>query len=68
MEEIKQNDFNLNISRYVSTAKPEPNIDSKAVHQELEAIDKQIVTAREKHNWGWMMCNIKVDTVRTTLA
>jgi type I restriction enzyme M protein len=32
MEEIEQNDFNLNITRYVSTAKAEPEIDLQQVH------------------------------------
>ena len=31
MEEIEKNDFNLNISRYVSTAKPEEKIDLRAI-------------------------------------
>ncbi|MCZ5658546.1 N-6 DNA methylase [Escherichia coli] len=35
MEEIEKNDFNLNISRYVSTAEPEEEINLTAVHAEL---------------------------------
>lgn len=30
MEEIEKNDFKLNISRYVSTAKPENKIDLRS--------------------------------------
>ncbi|MCR9289059.1 MAG: type I restriction-modification system subunit M [Bacteroidetes bacterium] len=50
MEEIKNNDYNLNISRYVSTAKPEKQIDLLEVHNELEKIEEKIVNAAEEHN------------------
>ncbi|CAI07588.1 Type I site-specific deoxyribonuclease,methylase subunit [Aromatoleum aromaticum EbN1] len=50
MEEIEKNDFNLNISRYVSTAVAEEEVDLKAVHQQLVDIEKQIVKAKDKHN------------------
>lgn len=50
MEEIEKNDFNLNISRYVSTAKPEKQIDLAAVNQSLAEIEKNIVSATAKHN------------------
>lgn len=50
MEEIEQNDFNLNISRYVSTAKTVEKIDLKAVNKELVDIEKKAREAAEKHN------------------
>jgi len=50
MEEIEKNDFNLNISRYVSTATSEQPIDLKKVHAELVAIEAKAKTARDKHN------------------
>ena len=50
MDEIIGNDYNLNISRYVSTAKPEPEIDLAATHDELVEIEKSIQQAKEKHN------------------
>src|SRR5699024_7696849 len=50
MAEIGKNDYNLNISRYVSTAKPEPQVDLAAVHDELVAIDRRIDAAAEKYN------------------
>ncbi|MDQ6989634.1 MAG: type I restriction-modification system subunit M [Mariprofundaceae bacterium] len=50
MEEIEKNDFNLNISRYVSTAKPEEKIDLGQVHKELFALEAKIATAEGKHN------------------
>lgn len=50
MEEIEKNDFNLNISRYVSTAKPEKIIDIQAVNTELVDLEKKIVAANQRHN------------------
>uniref|UniRef100_UPI004057B009 N-6 DNA methylase n=1 Tax=Candidatus Electrothrix sp. TaxID=2170559 RepID=UPI004057B009 len=50
MEEIKENDYNLNISRYVSTARPEPEIDLSATHKELIEIEKEIRASTAKHN------------------
>lgn len=50
MEEIVANDYSLNISRYISTAKQEKEIDLKAVHTELLGLEQQIQAATEKHN------------------
>ncbi|MCA3174871.1 MAG: type I restriction-modification system subunit M [Burkholderiales bacterium] len=50
MAEIEKNDFNLNISRYISTAVGEEEIDLSAVHAELVEIQKTIETATVKHN------------------
>jgi len=50
MAEIEKNEFNLNISRYVSTAKPEPIIDLQAVHTTLVDLDAQIASATARHN------------------
>jgi len=50
MAEIEKNDYNLNISRYISTAVAEEEIDLQATNQELVAIEKEIQTARDKHN------------------
>ena len=50
MAEISKNDFNLNISRYISTATAEPEIDLQAVHAELCALDQSIREARDNHN------------------
>ncbi|HBN6300420.1 type I restriction-modification system subunit M [Vibrio sp. M260121] len=50
MEEIEKNDFNLNISRYVSTAKAEPKVNLEAEHQKLVNIEKDINEALDKHN------------------
>jgi len=50
MEEIEKNDFNLNISRYVSTAVGDAEIDLAATHLDLVEIDKTIAAAKQKHN------------------
>ena len=49
MEESK-NDFNLNISRYVSTAKSEEQIDLQAVNAELFKLSQNMNAASDKHN------------------
>jgi len=50
MPEIEKNDYNLNITRYISTALPEEKIDLTAVNQELHAIETKIETAKNSHN------------------
>lgn len=50
MEEIEQNGFNLNISRYVSTAVAEERIDLAAVNAELIELEAQIEAAKKRHN------------------
>jgi type I restriction enzyme M protein len=50
MAEIEKNDFNLNISRYVSTAVAEAEIDLSETHKELTQAQKAVQAAKEKHN------------------
>jgi type I restriction enzyme M protein len=50
MEEIEKNDFNLNISRYISTATAEEEIDLAATHAGLLDIENRIREATAKHN------------------
>jgi type I restriction enzyme M protein len=50
MKEIAENDYNLNISRYVSTAETEAEIDLAETHQQLVDLDAEIQTARDKHD------------------
>ncbi len=50
MAEIEKNDFNLNISRYISTAVADVEIDLTATHQQLVSIEVDIKTAKDKHN------------------
>ncbi|MFG6685106.1 type I restriction-modification system subunit M [Mariniflexile sp. HNIBRBA6329] len=50
MEEIKKNGYNLNISRYVSTAEDEVQIDLDAVNEKLTSINEQIEIKTKEHN------------------
>ena len=50
LEEIERNGYNLNISRYVSTAMPEEEIDLNATHDELVMLEKEIKKAKDEHN------------------
>ena len=50
MAEIKKNDFNLNISRYISTATAEKEINLTETHNELVEIEKDVQDATRKHN------------------
>jgi type I restriction enzyme M protein len=50
MAEIEKNDFNLNISRYISTAQAEEQIDLLVINQEMKALERQIGQAKDNHN------------------
>jgi type I restriction enzyme M protein len=50
MAEIEKNEFNLNISRYISTATAEEEIDLATTHADLVRIEEAITTATNKHN------------------
>ncbi|MCZ6802693.1 MAG: type I restriction-modification system subunit M [Proteobacteria bacterium] len=50
MEEIEKNDFNLNISRYVSTAKSVPIVDLQAVNADLIDLENKAQSAADIHN------------------
>ena len=50
MQEIIDNDYNLNISRYVSTAETETEIDLSAVHGQLIDIENALTDAKRRHN------------------
>src|SRR5690606_33635961 len=51
LDEIeREHDFNLNISRYVSTSGAEQEVDLADVHGELDALQQKIQTAAETHN------------------
>ncbi|NLX18632.1 MAG: SAM-dependent DNA methyltransferase, partial [Desulfobulbus sp.] len=46
--EIKENDFNLNIPRYVDTFEEEDEIDIDAVQVEIEELEKELDAVRVK--------------------
>ena len=47
-DEIKENDFNLNIPRYVDTFEEEEEIDLKAVQKEIEQLEGELSEVRKK--------------------
>lgn len=50
MERIEKEGFNLNISRYVSTAEVEKVVDLNAVNSELISLEQKIYAATKRHN------------------
>lgn len=50
LQEIKKNEYNLNITRYVNLSKEEEQIDLLAINRELKKINMQIENARNRHN------------------
>ena len=46
--EIKENDFNLNIPRYVDTFEEEEEIDIDAVQVEIDDLEKELASVRVK--------------------
>ena len=50
LKEIKENGYNLNITRYVNLSKDEEIIDLKKVSEQLDEIEKEIIKARDLHN------------------
>ncbi|WKN28456.1 type I restriction-modification system subunit M [Apilactobacillus kunkeei] len=47
-DEIKENDFNLNIPRYVDTFEPEPDIDINEVKQNIADLDAEIAKVQKE--------------------
>jgi type I restriction enzyme M protein len=50
MQEIEENDFNLNITRYVSVAQDVEDIDLAHVHRQLQEVSAQSDSAKKRHN------------------
>jgi type I restriction enzyme M protein len=50
MERIEKEGYNLNISRYISTAVADEEIDLQAVNEELLSLTQSIEKAKAKHN------------------
>jgi type I restriction enzyme M protein len=46
-EVADDNEFNLNISRYVETFEPEPEVNLKAVREEIASLEEQIASTRK---------------------
>ena len=50
MERIEKEGYNLNISRYISTAQAEEEIDLQTTHADLVILTQNAEAARDKHN------------------
>ncbi|MCB2196980.1 MAG: type I restriction-modification system subunit M [Bacteroidetes bacterium] len=48
LEELKENDFNLNIPRYVDTFEEEPEVDIKDVQSEITTLEKELVDVQNE--------------------
>ena len=48
MEEIAENEYNLNIPRYVDTFEEEEPVDIKAVQQEIEKLEGELIEVRNE--------------------
>lgn len=48
LNEIAENEFNLNIPRYVDTFEPEPEVDIPAVKEEIAAIEKELARVEKE--------------------
>ena len=48
LAEIEENDYNLNIPRYVDTFEEEEPVDIKAVQQEIEKLEDELVEVRKE--------------------
>ncbi|MDE2675319.1 MAG: type I restriction-modification system subunit M [Paracoccaceae bacterium] len=50
MDEIRENGYNLNITRYVSTAREEEQVDLSETHSDVAEAEKKIQEASSRHN------------------
>ncbi len=50
LDEVRSNDYNLNIPRYVDTSEPEKEVDLPAVRQRILVLEEQLATNKVKMN------------------
>ncbi len=48
IEEIRENEFNLNIPRYVDTFEPEPEVDIPKVRKEIAKLEKELAAVQKE--------------------
>ncbi len=48
VEEVKENDFNLNIQRYVDTSEAEEEIDIAAIQKEIDELENELAEVRKE--------------------
>lgn len=64
-KEIEENEFNLNIPRYVDTFEPEPEIDIASVQMEIDEIERQLSFKRQEINKHLASLKIRSSTSGT---
>ena len=47
-DDIRENEYNLNLPRYVDTFEEEPEIDIRAVQKEIEELEKELAAVEKK--------------------
>ena len=47
-EELEENEFNLNIPRYVDTFEEEDEVDIAAVQQEIDTLEEELARVQEE--------------------
>ena len=58
-DEIKENDFNLNIPRYVDTFEEEEEIEIRVVQQEIDELDTELAVVQEQ--MAAYLCELEFD-------
>jgi len=48
LDEIKENEFNLNIPRYVDTFEPEPEVDIPAIQREIATLEAELAVVQKE--------------------
>ncbi len=64
MDEIENNGYNLNISRYVSTSEDEIQISLEDINQKLMSVNERIKINTDKHNEFLKEIGLKNDEKR----
>ena len=59
LQEVKENEYNLNIPRYVDTFEEEEEIDIGKVQKEIEILEKDLVLVRKKMSKHLKELNVK---------
>ena len=60
IEEIKENDYNLNIPRYVDTFEEEEPIDLEEINKQLEQDNKEIAELEAEINEQLKILGVKI--------
>ena len=64
LKEVKENEYNLNIPRYVDTFEEEKEINISKMQKEIESLEKDLILVRKKMNKHLKDLNIKKLSVK----